>query len=199
MGKKKRPKVTDQAMQETSSGLYIISSVAGGGKSTLISLLLERHSNFYFSISSTTRKPRPGDIPGKTYHFMTVEDFQSRIERGEFLEWAEVHGNYYGTSRYFIESAIQSGKSVLMDIDVQGAKIVKEKIPHSKTIFILPPSEDVWIQRLRSRATDSEEVIERRIRNGKIELSQSNWFDYQIINDDLETAYQELEKIIVNG
>jgi guanylate kinase len=188
--------MSDQELSKPNSGLFIISSVAGGGKSTLISLLLKRHEDLLFSVSCTTRLPRPGDVPGQSYHFLTVDDFKSRIDRDEFIEWAEVHGNYYGTSKLFIENAIQSGHSILMDIDVQGAKIVKGKLPTATTIFILPPSEEIWIERLRSRATDSQEVIERRIHNGKVELSQSDWFDYQIVNDNLETAYRDLEKII---
>lgn len=178
------------------ANLYIISSVAGGGKSTLISMLCEKYPDIEFSISCTTRAPRPGDVPGKTYHFLTVEDFQDRIQKGEFLEWANVHGNYYGTSKPFIEQSIEKGRSVLLDIDVQGAKLVKEKFPEANTIFILPPSEEVWIHRLRGRGTDSEEVIEKRIQNGRKELEESDWFDYKIINDSLETAFLELERIV---
>lgn len=178
--------------------LFILSSVAGGGKSTLISLLLEKYPELEFSISCTTRPPRPGDVPGKTYHFLTVDDFLSRIDRGEFLEWAEVHGNYYGTSRLFIENSIQQGKTVLLDIDVQGAKIIKEKMPASRSIFILPPSEEVWIARLKNRGTDSPEVIERRIENGRKELMEKEKFNYQIVNDDLDRAFAELERIVIS-
>lgn len=176
--------------------LIVISSVAGGGKSTLIGKLLNEYPNLEFSISYTTRNPRAGDIPGKTYHFISKEEFEKKIQENEFLEWAEVHGNYYGTSKKFIENALQKGKSVILDIDVQGAKSVKKKFPQAKTIFILPPSEEIWIERLRGRGTDSEESIQKRIENGKKELLEKDWFEYQITNDNLETAFQELKNII---
>lgn len=178
------------------SNLFIISSVAGGGKSTLISLLLDRHPDILFSVSDTTRPIRPGDIPGITYNFKTIEEFRKGIESNEYLEWALVHGNYYGTSKKFIESSLKSSKTVILDIDVQGAKIVKSKLPESKTIFIVPPSEGVWVSRLKGRGTDSSESIERRIANGKKELLEKDWFDYQFINDSLEESYKNLESII---
>jgi guanylate kinase len=178
------------------SNLFIISSVAGGGKSTLISLLLDRHPNIVFSVSDTTRPIRPGDIPGVTYNFKTTEEFLAGIESSEYLEWALVHGNYYGTSKSFIESSLNSSKTVILDIDVQGAKIVKSKLPESKTIFIVPPSEEIWISRLKGRGTDSPESIEKRIANGKRELLEQDWFEYRIINDSIEESYQMLESIV---
>lgn len=176
--------------------LYILSSVAGGGKSTLISMLLKNHPELEFSVSHTTRAPRPGDVPGKTYHFKTIEEFRKGIDEGEYLEWAQVHGNYYGTPKSFILRCFEFGVHVILDIDVQGAKIVKEKMPLAKTIFILPPSEDIWITRLTGRNTDSPESIARRIANGKKELLEKDWFDHRIINDELNEAYLSLEKII---
>jgi len=178
------------------AGLNIISSVAGGGKSTLIELLLKNHPELEFSVSCTTRPPRPGDIPGKTYHFLTEAEFRGKIEKGEFLEWALVHGNYYGTSKTFIEQALRQGKSVILDIDVQGAKAVKQRFSDAKTIFILPPSEEIWIRRLKERGTDSEEAIATRIANGRKELEEKDWFEYKIVNDNLEEAYQELTRIV---
>jgi guanylate kinase len=112
------------------------------------------------------------------------------------LEWALVHGNYYGTSKSFIESSLNSSKTVILDIDVQGAKIVKSKLPESKTIFIVPPSEEIWISRLKGRGTDSPESIEKRIANGKRELLEQDWFEYRIINDSIEESYQMLESIV---
>lgn len=187
----------NQESSYQSGKLFIISSVAGGGKSTLISMLLKKYPTLQFSISSTTRSPRLGDIPGTSYNFIDVPTFEDGIQKDEFLEWAKVHGNYYGTPRTFINSTRDQGKDVVLDIDVQGAKIIKEKISDSVSIFILPPSEDVWIQRLKGRGSDSEESIQKRIINGKKELLEQDNFDYKIVNDDLESAFNQLEKIVI--
>ncbi|MGJ4753729.1 guanylate kinase [Leptospira kmetyi] len=180
--------------------LFVLSSVAGGGKSTLIQKLREKHPEILFSISCTTRAPRPGDKEGVTYFFLSKEEFEKGISDSAFLEWALVHDQYYGTPLKFIEEAFAKGSSVIMDIDVQGAKIIKEKLPGKiVTIFILPPSEEEWERRLRGRGTDSEENILKRIRNGKAELERQNEFDYKIVNDRLEKALEELEAIILGG
>ncbi|RHX89798.1 guanylate kinase [Leptospira stimsonii] len=177
--------------------LFVLSSVAGGGKSTLIQKLRENHPEILFSISCTTRSPRPGDKEGVTYHFLSREEFEKGISESAFLEYAIVHDQYYGTPLKFIEDAFQKGASVIMDIDVQGAKIIKEKLPSKiVTIFILPPNEEEWEKRLRGRGTDSEENILKRIRNGKEELRRQDEFDFKIVNDDLETALKELEEIV---
>ncbi len=178
------------------SRLFIISSVAGGGKSTLINLLLEKHSDAFFSVSCTTRAPRPGDIPGKTYHFLTVPDFKEKIQNSEFFEYAEVHGNFYGTPKEPILRALHENRVVLLDIDVQGAASVKKLRPDSMSIFIQPPSLEVWKSRLRNRGTDSPETVERRIRNGMKELSKAPEFDHLILNNELDVALAELESIV---
>ncbi|TGL87832.1 guanylate kinase [Leptospira congkakensis] len=176
--------------------LYIISSVAGGGKSTIIAALLAEYPEFYFSISCTTREPRPGDKEGKTYHFLSVPEFQKRIAAGEFYEWAEVHGNYYGTPKGPILDAIRDHRVALLDLDVQGAKTVKELRPESVTIFIEPPSREIWIERLIRRGTDSKTSIERRIENGIRELDEAPSFDYVVVNDQLEDAIQAVKSIL---
>jgi guanylate kinase len=176
--------------------LYIISSVAGGGKSTLISLLLKKYQDIHFSISVTSRPVRPGDEPGKNYHFVTREEFEKLIEQDYFLEWALVHDNYYGTSKRYIEKELRKGYKVILDIDVQGFRIIKSKVQAMKSIFILPPSEDVWIKRLTNRGSDSPESIERRIRNGRNELMRVNEYDYKIVNDKLEDSLIALETIL---
>ncbi len=176
--------------------LYIISSVAGGGKSTLISLLLQKYPDIHFSISVTSRAVRPGDEPGKNYHFVTREEFEKLIEQDFFLEWALVHDNYYGTSKRYIEKELRKGYKVILDIDVQGFRIIKSKIQAMKSIFILPPSEEVWIERLRNRGTDSPESIERRIKNGRNELTRVNEYDYHIVNDKLADSLLALEIIL---
>jgi len=176
--------------------LYVISSVAGGGKSTLISLLLNKYPDIHFSISVTSRPVRPGDEPGKNYHFVSRDEFERLIAQDFFLEWALVHDNYYGTSKRYIEKELRKGYKVILDIDVQGFRIIKSKIQNIKSIFILPPSEEVWIDRLKKRGSDSPESIERRIQNGRKELQQAGDYDYQIVNDKLEDSFAELEKIL---
>lgn len=176
--------------------LYIISSVAGGGKSTIIQALLKENPEFYFSISCTTRAPRPGDEEGKTYYFLTIPEFQQKIADGDFYEWAEVHGNYYGTPKAPILDAIRDHRVALMDLDVQGAKSVKAIRPESITIFIEPPSREIWIERLIRRGTDSQTSIEKRIENGIKELDEAPSFDYVVINDKLEDAITEVKAIL---
>ncbi|TGL61232.1 guanylate kinase [Leptospira ognonensis] len=176
--------------------LYIISSVAGGGKSTIIERILKDHPDFYFSISCTTREPRPGDVPGKNYHFLSIEEFKKRIEDDGFYEWAEVHGNFYGTPKGPIMEAIANQKVVLLDLDVQGARTVKKKRPDSVTIFIEPPSQEVWIERLIKRGTDPKKSIEKRIENGLKELEEAPNFDYIVVNDQLEKAILDVKAIL---
>ncbi|EPG75843.1 guanylate kinase [Leptospira fainei serovar Hurstbridge str. BUT 6] len=183
-----------------SAKLFVLSSVAGGGKSTLIDRIREKHPEIAFSISCTTRPPRPGDQEGVTYFFLTNDAFERGIQEGEFLEWARVHDFYYGTPRKYIEECLSKDRSVIMDLDVQGAALVKEKLKEiAVTIFILPPSEDEWEKRLRGRGTDSEESITKRIRNGKQELARKDEFQYIIVNDDLEKAVARLEHILLSG
>lgn len=177
--------------------LFIISSVAGGGKSTIISKILEEYPDFYFSISCTTRPPRPGDEEGKTYYFCSPEEFRKKIEQNEFYEWAEVHGNFYGTPKTPILQAIADKKTVLLDLDVQGAKSVKALRPESVSIFIEPPSREIWIERLIRRGTDSQTSIERRIQNGIGELEEAHSFDYVVVNDVLDDAVAKVKSILL--
>ncbi|MDF3819274.1 guanylate kinase [Leptospira sp. 96542] len=179
------------------SNLYIISSVAGGGKSTIISHLLNEYPEFYFSISCTTRSPRPGDEEGKTYYFLTEKEFKEQIGKGMFYEWALVHGNYYGTPKEPIKKALDENRVVLLDLDVQGAKIVKKIRPESVSIFIEPPSREIWIERLIRRGTDSQTSIETRIQNGMSELDEASSFDYVIVNDVLEKAIGDVKSILL--
>lgn len=178
--------------------LYIISSVAGGGKSTLIRKLLEEFPNILFSISCTSRPKRLSEQEGKDYYFLTKEEFQKKIQEDYFLEWALVHDNYYGTPKDFIFSNLTQNKKIILDIDIQGAENVKKKLPSSISIFIVPPSKEIWIERLKNRGTETPEALEKRIQNGLKELNEKNKFDFQIINDDLEKAYKEFKEIILN-
>ncbi|MCE9500154.1 MAG: guanylate kinase [Leptospira sp.] len=178
--------------------LYIISSVAGGGKSTLIEMLLKKYPEIKFSISVTSRLQRPGDIVGESYKFISKDEFEELIKQDYFIEWAVVHGNYYGTPKKILDDWLGSGEKILLDIDVQGAASIKAHFPDCVSIFILPPSEEIWMKRLRDRGTDSPESIEKRIRNGKNELERTSEFDYRILNDDLKKAFSELEAIVIS-
>ena len=176
--------------------LFIVSAPSGAGKTTLVRLLLEKDAAISLSISTTTRAPRPGEQDGREYHFVSVPRFVERRDRGEFLEWAEVHGNYYGTSQRWIEEQLQAGRDVLVEIDWQGAQQVREVFPEAIGVFILPPSMDILKQRLAGRGTDSAEVIARRIAAAQAEIRHVDEFDYVIINDDLQKALAELVSVV---
>ena len=187
----------DHSMQQLSGNLFIISAPSGAGKSTLIQALLKRYSDMRLSVSHTTRAPRAGEQDGVHYHFTTIADFQQRIANGEFLESAEVFGNYYGTSAQAIRELLSQGIDVFLDIDWQGAQQIRAKVAGTIGIFILPPSLDALQQRLTHRATDSAEVIAKRMAQAQSEMSHAFEYDYLIINDQLEHAYNELERIVL--
>ncbi len=176
--------------------LFIVAAPSGAGKTTLVRLLLENDPLIGVSISSTTRAPRPGEENGREYHFIDVPAFLAMVKRGEFLEWAEVHGNYYGTSKKWIDAEISSGRDVLLEIDWQGAQQVRKAFPKAIGIFVLPPSMEALKARLSGRGTDSEEVIARRIAAAHDEMRHVDEFDYVIINDDLQQALDNLRSIV---
>jgi guanylate kinase len=176
--------------------VFIISAPSGSGKSTLVHRLLKTVPNLAFSISYTTRPPRPVETDGVDYIFISRKDFEDRLARGEFLEYAEVFGNYYGTNRETFESATRHGKDLVLDIDVQGARQLKVAIPQAISIFVLPPSRDVLEQRLRSRSQDSEEVIQRRLRGAAAEVQNYTQYDFVLINRDIEEASARLANIV---
>jgi guanylate kinase len=176
--------------------VFIISAPSGSGKSTLVHRLLNSVPNLAFSISYTTRQPRPGETNGVDYIFISRKDFEERLAGGEFLEYAEVFGNYYGTNRESFESATHQGKDLVLDIDVQGARQLKVAIPQAISIFVLPPSKDVLEQRLRSRSHDSEEVIQRRLRGAAEEVQNYTQYDFVLINRDIEDASARLATIV---
>ncbi|XPV67894.1 MAG: guanylate kinase [Halarcobacter sp.] len=181
---------------EKKGAILILSGPSGCGKSTLLKKVYESIDNYYFSISTTTREPRVGEQDGVDYFFVKKEDFEEDIKNGHFLEYADVHGNYYGTSLKPIKKAVSEGKLVVFDIDVQGHDIVRKKLNDIVTsVFITTPSLEILEQRLTSRKTDSKEVIEKRISNAKYEIKSFQKYDYLIINDDLETASKELLSI----
>ena len=184
-------------MQQLSGNLFIISAPSGTGKSSLIQALLQRHADMQLSVSHTTRAPRTGEQNGVHYHFTTVDDFKARIENNEFFEWAEVFGNYYGTSRAAIEQQLAQGIDVFLDIDWQGARQIREQAAGTIGIFILPPSLDELQRRLTNRATDNAEVIAGRMAKAQNEMSHADEYDYLIINDDFAAALHQLEQIVL--
>ena len=179
-----------------SGHLFIVSAPSGAGKTTLVRLLLEKDPGIRVSISSTTRPPRTGENDGREYHFVDVQYFLEMVSRGDFLEWAEVHGNYYGTSRRWIEAEMTAGRDVLLEIDWQGAQQVRKAFPSAIGIFILPPSLEELKSRLSGRGTDSAETIARRIAAARDEMRHVDEFDYVIINDDLQQALDNLRSIV---
>lgn len=176
--------------------VFIISAPSGSGKSTLVSKVLQRDSRLRFSVSYTTRKLRGREKPGESYVFISRAEFEDRIDRGEFLEYAEVFGNYYGTHRSVLEQAQQEGKDLVLDIDVQGARQLKKKIPEAVTVFILAPSRDILEQRLRTRSEDSETVIQRRLREAAEEIRNYRQYDYVLVNHRLDESVDTLASIV---
>lgn len=172
--------------------IVVISGPSGAGKSTIINKASEHIGSFYFSISTTTRLPRAGEMNGREYFFVTKEEFEADIKEGNFLEYAKVHDNYYGTSLKPVLNALNEGKLVIFDIDVQGHKLVQEKLSKITTsVFITPPSLSELENRLKNRSLDNEETITRRLENAKKEIKSIKEYDYIIINDDIEKATKE--------
>ncbi|HEX4945060.1 MAG TPA: guanylate kinase [Blastocatellia bacterium] len=175
--------------------LFIISAPSGAGKTTIVNEVLRRLEGVRDSISYTSRAPRAGEEHGRDYHFVTRAEFEAMIARNELLEWAEVHGNLYGTSRVFVHEVLASGLDVVLTIDVQGAALTRQLFPNAVSVFILPPSYEALLERLHMRDAGQTEAV--RLRNAEMELEQYKAYDYLIMNDDLETAVQEFMAIIV--
>jgi len=174
----------------------ILSAPSGGGKTTIARLLRERREDVGYSVSCTTRRPREGEVDGRDYHFVSHEEFTARRARDEFAEWAEVHGNLYGTLRNEVDQVLGRGSHVVMDIDVQGARQFALAFPESVLVFLLPPAADVLLDRLASRNTDSREVVVRRLRSARRELQAVREYQYVVVNDDLERAYTQVASIV---
>lgn len=189
--------IVDPVETATQRGiLFVVSSPSGGGKGTLIQRVLKRLPDLSYSVSYTTRKPRAGEVNGCQYFFVTREEFSQMIERDEFLEWANVHGNLYGTSRDQVTRDVCSGRDIVLEVDVQGAASIRKLIDDAVSIFILPPSLKVLRERLVARGTDSDEELAVRLRNAPQELNEYEAFDYVIINDDADRASEKLLAII---
>lgn len=176
--------------------LFVISAPSGTGKTTLCRMLLEEFRSIEYSVSVTTRMPREGEVDGVDYHFVPVETFEQMIKDGALVEWANVHGNYYGTSLSFIHQCLEEGKNILLDIDVKGAASIRAVYPDAVTLFIMPPSIEALRERLEKRGTDSTEVIEKRLINAEEEVKHKNMYTHVIVNDVLEEARDQLFQII---
>ena len=178
--------------------LYIVSAPSGAGKSSLINALLQKEttSDLKVSVSHTTRQPRSGENHGEHYHFVSVDDFKALIQQDAFLEYAEVFGNFYGTSRLWIEEQLQQGIDVFLEIDWQGARQIRTLMPQAKSLFILPPSRDELERRLQGRGQDSAEVIAKRMSEAQSEMSHFNEYDYVIVNDNFDQALTDFDAII---
>ena len=176
--------------------VFIISAPSGSGKSTLVSRILANDAGLRFSVSYTTRAPRGHEKPGESYIYITRAEFEDRLANNEFLEHAEVFGNYYGTNREILRQAQTEGKDLILDIDVQGARQLKERILEAVSIFILPPSRDILEQRLRSRSEDAEEVIQRRLRDAATEIRNYRQYDYVLVNHRVDDSTLTLQSIV---
>ena len=183
-------------MNDIKGKLVVISAPSGTGKGTVISKILKLRPGFVFSVSATTRKPRPGEIDGTAYHFLTHERFLEMIDKDEFLEYAQYVGEYYGTPAKPIEDCIASGRTIILDIEVQGAKQVMQKIPDAVTIFIMAPNLEELEKRLRGRGTDSEEKLTARLEQARLELDERCHYDYTVVNDNVSRAAEEIIAII---
>jgi len=177
--------------------LIVVSGFSGAGKGTLMKALLNKYDNYALSISATTRNPREGEVDGREYFFKTTEEFEKMIAQDELIEYAKYVNNYYGTPRAYVEEQLESGKDVILEIEIQGALKVKEKFPETLLLFVTPPSADILRGRLIGRGTETMEVIESRMKRAAEEAEGMDAYDYLIINDDLEICVREMHRIIV--
>lgn len=176
--------------------LFVVSGPSGAGKGTLVSLVREQRPDLGLTVSATTRQPRPGEVDGVSYHFLTNEEFSARVERGEFLEWAYVHGNCYGTLKSEVDRNLADGHSVILEIDVQGALNVRKSYPDAVLVFIEPPSMEVLEERLRGRGTEDEQTVRLRMADAAGEMEKACEYDERVVNDDLHQAAAQLMRVL---
>jgi guanylate kinase len=187
-------------MQPTSEHgrLFVVAAPSGAGKTSLVKALMQHEPSIRFSVSYTTRKPRPNEIPGRDYHFVTADRFQEMVANHEFLEHAQVFDNCYGTGVRTVQEALANGEQLLLEIDWQGARQVRARLPEACTVFILPPSRGALEERLKGRSTDSDEVIQRRLRDAAEDIAHWTEFDYVVVNDRFDQALEDLKAIVEN-
>ena len=183
--------------QDKRGNLIILSGPSGVGKGTVLSALMKEYDDIHYSVSATTRKPRVGEEEGNDYYFMSEEKFESLVEKNEFLEWAQVHNNYYGTPKKYVEKNLEQGEDVILEIDIQGAQQIKEKYPHGVFIFLLPPSLEELKSRIHRRGTETEKAIQTRMKNAEKEMDKVEDYDYAVVNDQIEDAINKLKSIII--
>ena len=188
----KAPHKTTAGLRKMPGRLFIISAPSGAGKSTLCRAVLNRYPDLLYSISYTTRPPRHSEQNGVDYHFISKVEFEKKIASRQWAEWADVHGNYYGTSGEFIDAGLSAGRNILLDIDIQGTRQILKKYPEGITIFIMPPSLDVLRYRLEARGTDSSDIIDLRLENAQKEMAQKDFYRYIVVNDKLPNAVAAL-------
>jgi len=176
--------------------LFVIAAPSGAGKTSLVRALVERHPSLRFSISYTTRAMRPNETHGHDYFFVSKDEFEAMVRRGEFLEHARVFDNYYGTARAQVEASLAAGQDLILEIDWQGTQQIRRALPECRSVFILPPSRDELERRLRGRGTDAEDVIQRRLRDAATDMTHWSEFDYVVVNDDFERALGDLHAIV---
>ncbi|MDA3895003.1 MAG: guanylate kinase [Desulfobacteraceae bacterium] len=176
--------------------IFIISAPSGAGKTTLCNAILKKFPNLQYSISHTTRKPRTNESDGVDYFFITLDEFKQNIQNNTWAEWAHVHDHFYGTSAEFIDRHLSAGKDILLDIDVNGARQILRRYPDSVTIFIMPPTFETLLQRLKHRGTDSDEIIAKRLKNAKTEIAQKDFYKHIVVNGSLPEAIEMLSAII---
>ena len=191
------PPLKNKMRTDMKGNLIIISAPSGTGKTTILKKIMPHLNGLTFSVSHTTRSPRQGEEDGKDYHFVNTDAFLALRDQGGFLEWAEVHGNFYGTSKNEVDATLEDGHDVFLDIDIQGARQVRTAAPDAISIFVSPPSWQEQEKRLNSRGTDSPETIALRLANAKAEMADVDLYDYVVMNDDLDTAARMFEAIIL--
>ncbi len=183
-------------MEETKGSIIIVTAPSGAGKSTLLKHVMQEFPQLKFSVSATTRSPREAEIDGVHYHFITKDEFLSKIDSEQFIEWEQVYDYYYGTLKSEIEKCAKSGETIILEIEVNGAMNVKRLYPQSNMIFVMPPDKQVLIERLISRNTESPEDLQKRIERAEMEFSMEKYFEYKVVNDDLETAKKQIIEIV---